>query len=565
MKFKKKNLSESKNRDNLIVFLIGAFLGMIIFIAIYGVSVLNPCYDDWIFNKNGDVIQHYIGWQYFRKSDWHFPLGLIDGLSDDGTFSCVYTDSIPIFAIFFKIFSPILPSTFQYIGLWEFLSFILQGGISSIIIFKLSKNKIYSAVCSLFYILSPVLLIRSLRHEALSGQWVILISILSLVCINKEWKHKFTPVLIWILNGMLAAMVHIYFIPMIYVFLLGYVIADIMKNKKIIRPVLSFVLTTVFTLLTMYAEGCFYGKGTSKEKGLGVFSANYNCFFNGQGNTKFMNLNKFSGQQEGFGYLGFGVIILAVISVIIIFAYFEHMAKSKRDIKKFLKDRLYIIIPFILMFSIGFFVAASPKGTLNRSIIYEINYPQSIMNLLSIFRASGRFVWIPFYLVYTFVFWTVSKISKINMKNTMIFTVVFCFLIQGVDLSFWIRRTRGVFAEKKPYVSVLDNNEFNKMAENKEKIVFLNVPESYLSYSDAYYLLTEYAYKNDMTVSSFARARNNYDSIKKYSEKEYDLLKNGKGNDKYIYFFFDENDIPDNINLKIYKDEENKIFTAVLD
>ena len=565
MKFKGRNLSESKNRDNLIVFLVGAFLGIIIFIAIYGVSVLNPCYDDWIFNKNGDIVQHYIGWQYFRKSDWHFPLGLIDGLSDDGAFSCVYTDSIPIFAIIFKIFSPILPSTFQYIGLWEFFSFILQGGISSIIIFKLSKNKIYSLICSLFYILSPVLLIRSLRHEALSGQWVILISILSLVCINKEWKHKFTPVLIWILNGMLAAMVHIYFIPMVYLFLFGYVIADIMKNKKIIRPVLSFVLTTAFTFLIMYAEGCFYGKGTSKDKGLGVFSANYNAFFDGQGCSKFMKLTCFAGQQEGFGYLGLGIIILAVISVIIIFAYFEHMAKSKRDIKKFLKDRLYIIIPFILMFSIGFFVAASPKGTLNRGIIYEINYPQSIMNLLSIFRASGRFVWIPFYLLYTFVFWTVSKISKINMKNTMIFTVVFCFLIQGVDLSFWIRRTRGIFAEKKPYVSVLDNDEFNKMAVNKEKIVFLNIPKNYLSYSQPYYLLTEYAFKNDMTVSSFARARNNYDSIKDYSEKEYGLLKNGKGNDKYIYFFFDEKDIPDNINLKIYKDEENKIFTAVLD
>ena len=103
------------------------------------------------------------------------------------------------------------------------------------------------------------------------------------------------------------------------------------------------------------------------------------------------------------------------------------------------------------------------------------------------------------------------------------------------------------------------------MAVNKEKIVFLNVPKNYLSYSQPYYLLTEYAFKNDMTVSSFARARNNYDSIKEYSEKEYDLLKNGKGNDKYIYFFFDEKDIPDNINLKIYKDEENKIFTAVLD
>ena len=38
----------------------------------------------------------------YRNSDWHFPIGMIDSLVYPNQTSVIYTDSIPLFAIFFK-------------------------------------------------------------------------------------------------------------------------------------------------------------------------------------------------------------------------------------------------------------------------------------------------------------------------------------------------------------------------------------------------------------------------------------------------------------------------------
>ena len=81
----------------------------LIFIFMYGFKVLNPTYTDWIFGSSGDIIQHYVGWEAFRWGDWTFPIGLTDTISYPIDISVIYTDAIPIFAVFFKVISFILP------------------------------------------------------------------------------------------------------------------------------------------------------------------------------------------------------------------------------------------------------------------------------------------------------------------------------------------------------------------------------------------------------------------------------------------------------------------------
>lgn len=99
--------------------IVAALLGGIAFVLIYGVKILNPLYTDWLLT-GGDLSQHYLGWEFFRRSDWYFPLGLTDQLAYPLKTSVIYTDSIPIFAVFFKLFRSILPrqfSVFWYLGI----------------------------------------------------------------------------------------------------------------------------------------------------------------------------------------------------------------------------------------------------------------------------------------------------------------------------------------------------------------------------------------------------------------------------------------------------------------
>ena len=139
---------DTKSKHNIIdsslmLFSAGIILGAIIFFIIYGFKILNPTYDDWIFSKGGDFAQHYLGWKFYRQSEWHFPIGLIDGLNGDGQISFMFTDSIPLFALFFKILSPIIPETFQYVSArWE--EFLRSCSIISIKILHSALLEVYS-------------------------------------------------------------------------------------------------------------------------------------------------------------------------------------------------------------------------------------------------------------------------------------------------------------------------------------------------------------------------------------------------------------------------------------
>ena len=100
-------------KEEKILFLWGLFAGFLCFLLMFGVKVLDVTYDAWIFYGDIDLRQHYLGWCHFRTSDWHFPLGMIDSLSYPHSVSVIWTDAIPLFALFFKIFREILPETFQ--------------------------------------------------------------------------------------------------------------------------------------------------------------------------------------------------------------------------------------------------------------------------------------------------------------------------------------------------------------------------------------------------------------------------------------------------------------------
>ena len=93
------------------IFLIGGLIGAVFFLMCYGWQILDVTNDGWLLSGE-DISQHYIGWKFYRASAWHFPIGQIDGILYPDTSCIVFSDSIPLFAIFFKLISPILPETF---------------------------------------------------------------------------------------------------------------------------------------------------------------------------------------------------------------------------------------------------------------------------------------------------------------------------------------------------------------------------------------------------------------------------------------------------------------------
>ena len=130
-----------------------AMIGMGIFLALYGVKILNPLYVDWLYTGS-DLSQHYLGWKAFRESGWMFPIGMTDRLLYPFRSSIIFTDSIPLLAVFFKLLSPVLPADFQYFGFWGILCYGLNGAVSAKIIRKYLNNDLQAVLGSIFFILS---------------------------------------------------------------------------------------------------------------------------------------------------------------------------------------------------------------------------------------------------------------------------------------------------------------------------------------------------------------------------------------------------------------------------
>ena len=139
------------------VYGIVALLAVVLYIWTYGIHILNPAYTDWLMG-GGDLTQHYLGWKAYRAGSWTFPIGNTTNLAWPAGTSVIFTDSIPLLAVFFKLFSGILPKNFQYFGIWGLLCFILQGVFAARILRRFTDSRALTVLGSLLITLSPVMI-----------------------------------------------------------------------------------------------------------------------------------------------------------------------------------------------------------------------------------------------------------------------------------------------------------------------------------------------------------------------------------------------------------------------
>lgn len=521
--------------EKRIVFICGCLFGMISFLWVYGSNVLDVGYDDWLLGS-GDLSQHYLGWKYYRNSKWTFPIGLISNLVYPSKVSVIYTDSIPIFALFFKMLSPILPNRFQYFGIWGLISFMLQGGISAVILKKFTRSNVIPAMGSLFFIFSPVIFQRMFGHTALAGHWVILLNIYIFIYIEK-FKGFYKNILIWSLLSALSASIHIYFVPMTFLYLVTFQVIRYIEEKKISKFILNITIPIFSTLITMLILGAFYGNTSFEGGGLGFYNANLNSLFNSQGNSLFFRpiLMATDGQYEGYAYIGAGMILLLLIACYNLLNNIEI-----RRINSYLKGNKNRIAFLVIAF-IFFLVALSPKVTLNNKLLFEIPLPNIISNILSIFRASGRFMW-P--IIYLLMFTIIKIIVNYNKRIVSIITITLCVLIQLIDLSNIKIELSKKFYNKINYESSLNSSFWSEAGKKYDKIIYIN-NENIMSTSllTNYYSINlicdiaNYAIENSMKTSDFYLARADQVTLKKYKSMQLDLLMNNKPDKNAIYIF----------------------------
>ena len=375
---------------------------------------------NWITYK--DTLIDQLAWKFFYNDNWHFPLGKNPNYGIEIGNSIVFTGAVPFLSIILKIFKNFLPNNFQFFSFWIFLCFFLQLLFSYLIVYHFTQNKKYSVISSFFFILSPILFYRIPMHISLVGQWIILASFFA-ETITKE-KIRFYY---WISILAISPLIHFYFTLMLS--LIYFIIAfdRFLIEKKFLRTLKEISVPFFSLLLVMYLSGYFeISLPDSLGYGYGYYKANILSFFNPAPTAYNFSWSNFipmiqtsGGEQEGFGYLGLGGIILFIL--------LSFNFVKREPLLGFKKNR-----PYYLLIIIFFILAISNTINFGSFVLLDTPLPKFLYAPLSIIRASGRFIWPIYYLI---LIVGLILIYKKNEKKRALLILIIILCIQIIDIS----------------------------------------------------------------------------------------------------------------------------------
>ena len=513
-----------KNVNICVLLVIAACMGAISFCVIFGVRVLEVGYTDWLF-AGEDLTQHFLGWEFFRHSPWNFPLGLMDGAIYPEKISVIYTDSIPLFAIFFKLFSPFLSKSFQYFGLWGIICYILQGIISAIIFRYYTSNNKLCLLATAFFLLSTTVMQRMYLHTSLAGQWLVLAG-LGLFIYRKRLTVR-QKLLCWSIIGFLNVTVHPYFVFMNMAFLLSTILADFIEKRDWRKSIIVVPLYCLVVLAAMYILGAFYNGNIYKAGGVGEFGSNLLAFFSPVGYSSIIPVKSlYPNEWGGSAYLGMGMFGILIASIYGIFSKRNSQGKFLNEEKGFVWGSFGVAVIFM-------WLAFFPVVILNGEIIYKVSYPPILVKLLAPIRATGRFIWPVMYLIMLFGLMGVMKKfpSRVAIRILLV-----CLLIQIVDLHAIINEKHQYFSQEQKIKPMLQDEVWEKIGEDFTHIVFL--PKAVHGAKKEEYELDRYALSHGMTINDFYLARK--PNLQKYRDKNIQLIKNEMADENTLFVINDE-------------------------
>lgn len=371
-------------------------LGVIGFLTLVGYRVLDPTNIAWL--NISDPSTYYLGWEFFRFSRWDFPIGLNPHYGLDISNAILYSDSNPLFAIIFKIFSGSLPEPFQYFGIWLLLCFLLQAYFANLLMGLVTEDVLCRLLGISFFIFSPILnwrLHEKIGHLTIAGHFFLLAALyLNL----KNLIHPRRNLIAWQILLITAASVNSYLLMMTILFWgISLIRQPYWSRGEYKFTLISIAITLGLIVLTCWQVGYF----TVSGDGLYIISDYFNYFrMNvlgiidpgipeyGLWSYLIPDVPGDNHQHEGFNFLGLGFILLIPFSIKPLWS------KKHQWLVFFKKNTLLFLVLLILIF-----ISLSHKigiGSWN----YQLSLNEPIVKILNIFRGHGRMFWPVFYFIY---------------------------------------------------------------------------------------------------------------------------------------------------------------------
>ncbi len=397
---------------------IPVLVGLLFFLAFTGAKIALPTNLGWILVSNGDPVQHYVGWNFFRGAPFfQWPFGRNWAYGETLSSSIVFTDSIPLFAFIFRPFSSFLPAQFQYFGVWILACFVLQAVFAWQLISHFTRDNWHRMFATGLFVLSPPMLWRLSGHEALIGHWLILAAL----CVFMQERRKIP---LWTLLLCVASLIHAYLCAMVIAIWLADVIRRFAYKTTPARLLATEVAIVIVCLgAAMTFAGYFISTGVSAG-GFGYFRMNLLAFFDPSPIwSSFYSDAYRNGDYEGFAYLGAGMLVLTVIALVALALRKRPIGVNRRVVVP-----LGVLAVLLMVYALSDHVALGPYE------LFHYRLPGFLRKVSSTFRVSGRFGWPVVYLIELAVF--AILFSQTRTEKRLVSWMLFAMLaLQAYDVT----------------------------------------------------------------------------------------------------------------------------------
>jgi hypothetical protein len=366
-------------------------LAILLHISVFGINSLNLYDITWLLGRD-DISANVIGNLYFSKQDWSFPYLLNKYYGFNGG-TVLYFSGSPVLGLLLKFLNALgLIGIKQLVGLWllvcSYLSFLF-----SFKILKLFDLKECNLIIGAFLLWTlPFLWDRSDKHIDLFGQWILVASIYFIL--NSDSFYKI------LLLSIFSLFVNPYFLPMII-----FLNLLLRKFNKILIYDLSKIL--IMSIIILLVTGVSSAKRFA-DSGFGLFKSNVLTWFDSNGFSFIApDIPNQVGENEGFGYIGAPFIFLLTVVIVNLIKNYS-LVKFSEFLKEYYLNIMWMGV--ILFISISTTIGI---GSLNIEL-FESNsiiFRTLSDRIFSIFRVTGRFIWLPSYLLAIFTFWYLNKIN----------------------------------------------------------------------------------------------------------------------------------------------------------
>lgn len=549
-------------------------VGTVVFIYATGGRIIDPTNRDWL--MLGDSAQHYLGWAFFRDTPLlQWPIGANPKLGLDFASSIVFTDSIPLAAFVFKPLNVVLPETFQYLGVWIWMCFVLQAYFGVRLLAHRVADRSLCGLGAALIVLAPVLSYRLVHqgygHIALVSHFVILAA-LDLYLDERGSVRK------WAILICCVLLIQAYFVPMV----IAIWIASMVSRRLAIRDIARQVAIVLGSLGIVAVVSGFASLGGRLFVGdSSVTPEDFPYRFRWQPMALVDSATDFStgwshvmadqlelfGDVEGFTYLGSGLLLVVLPAVVLSMLRKRSGIVSARDVVVVLgivsvcafvvpsrifstgiAVMLFIVVAVIAGRSIrerrhrALLVAALLLGVysmtmrpgVGRRTFFEYDLVPVLEQFTQTFRTHARSSWVLYYVV---VLALVVLVATRLPRRLAIGVFALAVVVSVVDSNPAMSQVRHRFTSQPVWVNQLDDPMWDEVVQGRDSII--TYPPLNNDLEGRWIHIEDFVQRRGMATNAGYFSRWSIDTYVRVNQRLHDELRAGAFDPKSLYVIFD--------------------------